>query len=438
MDSSKFIKTSVLALAVSTALLSSAANAIAISVENDASVLTDALIIPNSGLTVTSSSLTGVSGQSGTFTNSDGTYGLAGEGGLVFSTGNVADYESGPNTRNNFSTGWGTSASSTQNAILSEITGQSVHRDPVELNITFDVDSSVDTISFVAAFGSEEYPEYVSSSFVDGFALLLNDENVAGAQLSGAVAGDPLYPITINHPDFANISGTELDGMLAPNGIPLLRFDIPVTPGSTGNTFTMLLADASDSAYDTTIYLSSFGNFESESGSSEFTPLMPDPSNPTDANGGFVFVLPEVEANETIWIDPDVSTGYTYTATGGGLFASVTAPTLLSVNDGDGYEVVFINEFGLEETVALLAGQTFTFDFPVSSFTIQGIDENLMLDPTDPTAFVTGVSFSAGGSYGVVQTPVTTTVGGGINVPEPATLAMLAMSLFGFRQFRRK
>ena len=120
------------------------------------------------------------------------------------------------------------------------------------------------------------------------------------------------------------------------------------------------------------------------------------------------------------------------------MFASVTAPTLLSVNDGDGYEVVFINEFGLEETVALLAGQTFTFDFPVSSFTIQGIDENLMLDPTDPTAFVTGVSFSAGGSYGVVQTPVTTTVGGGINVPEPATLAMLAMSLFGFRQFRRK
>ncbi len=58
-------------------------------------------------------------------------------------------------------------------------------------------------------------------------------------------------------------------------------------------------------------------------------------------------------ANETIWIDPDVSIGYTYTATGSGLFASVTAPTKLSVNDDDGYLLGTINRSALLNAIDL-------------------------------------------------------------------------------------
>eukprot|EP01093_Parvamoeba_rugata_P009393 TRINITY_DN2601_c0_g1_i1.p1 TRINITY_DN2601_c0_g1~~TRINITY_DN2601_c0_g1_i1.p1 ORF type:complete len:372 (+),score=85.14 TRINITY_DN2601_c0_g1_i1:241-1356(+) len=355
--------------AVSLALSSSVVQGIEIMSTDDASVLSDTLIIPNSGVTVTSAVLSGgmndvgLSAQSGTYTNHSGTYGLPSAGGVVFSTGDVNNYEDGPNnspgdgdgesagngsdngnelecpscfepqggqqvlvnsgtntsvptnTLDNDGAFGNNPATDEQNALLTQITGQEEHFDPIELSITFDVDDSVSVISFVGAFGSEEFPDWVNTEFVDGFGMFLNGVNLARAEVSdGSTDGAPAL-ININHPDFAPVEGTELNGMLAPNGIPILQFDIPVEPGSTGNTFTLLLADASDSVLDTTIFLSSFGNFDAEGGESEFTPIMPDD---TTDNGDFVFTLPEVDAGETIWFDPDVATGYTYTATDGG------------------------------------------------------------------------------------------------------------------------
>ncbi|MGY0649249.1 MAG: choice-of-anchor L domain-containing protein, partial [Paraglaciecola chathamensis] len=325
-------------------------------------------------------------------------------------------------------------ATDEQNALLTQITGQTEHFDPIELSITFDVDDSVSVISFVGAFGSEEFPEFVDTEFVDGFGMFLNGVNLASAEVTGGSTDGAPALININHPDFAPVEGTELNGMLAPNGIPILQFDIPVEPGSTGNTFTLLLADASDSALDTTIFLSSFGNFDAEGGESEFTPIMPDD---TSDNGDFVFTLPEVDAGETIWIDPDVATGYTYTATDGGLFASVTAPTLLSVNDSDGYLLSYLVN-GVEQVVALTSGQTFDFDVPVPEFTISSINVELALDPTDPLAFVTGVAFSEGGQFGVIQSPITQFVDDSVAVSAPGTVAIFALSLIGLCALRRK
>ncbi len=474
--------------AVSLALSSSVVQGIEITSTDDASVLSDTLIIPNSGVTVTSAVLSGgmndvgLSAQAGTYTNHSGTYGLPSAGGVVFSTGDVNNYEDGPNnspgdgdgesagngsdngnelecpscfepqggqqvlvnsgtntsvptnTLDNDGAFGNNPATDEQNALLTQITGQEEHFDPIELSITFDVDDSVSVISFVGAFGSEEFPDWVNTEFVDGFGMFLNGVNLARAEVSdGSTDGAPAL-ININHPDFAPVEGTELNGMLAPNGIPILQFDIPVEPGSTGNTFTLLLADASDSVLDTTIFLSSFGNFDAEGGESEFTPIMPDD---TTDNGDFVFTLPEVDAGETIWFDPDVATGYTYTATDGGLFASVTAPTLLSVNDSDGYLLSYLVN-GVEQVVALTSGQTFDFDVPVPEFTISSINVELALDPTDPLAFVTGVAFSENGQFGVVQSPITQFVDDSVAVSAPGTLAIFALSLVGLCGLRRK
>lgn len=378
--------------------------------------------------------------QTGFYTNGQGTYGLPGPG-IVLSTGNVLDYETGPNLSEENETVFGNMANPEQEGLLQPLTGGTEHFDPVQLDITFDVDSTVSTVSFFASFGSEEFPEFVNGGVNDGFGMFLNGENIAGALPTGAAPGDPLLPINIDNPDMAPIPGTELDGVLAPNGSPILRFDVPVTPNSTANTFTLLLADTGDAFVDTTIYLSSFGNFDANNGASEFTPLLPDASNPPSAGGGFVFDLPEVQAFQTIWIDPDVAVGYNYVATDGGLFATFTAPTLASVNDTDGYSLTFEDASGSLLTFFIGAGDTFNFlDYVsggITQFELNGIATDLSIDPTDPLAFVAGVSFANAGKFDVTQTPITQFVPDA-SVSEPTVLALLTLSVAGLFGFRRK
>lgn len=474
----KLLKASALSCAIAITFSSSIANAIVINDTLDANTLADNLIIPGSGITITSANLYGgiiggdfggeplgdfggepvdgfdelISlndvaplnngpvqvppvGQAGTFTNASGVYGLPSQGGIVLSTGFVSDYQDGPNSEGSFSGGNGASASEEQNGVFSEISGQNSHFDPVELEIIFDVDDDVDTISFIAAFGSEEYPEFVDSSFTDAFGMFLNNDLVAGVLPSDAAPGDPLLPVNINHPDFAAVEGTELNGMLAPNGVPLLRFDIPVEPGSVGNTFSIMIADASDSSYDTTVFLSSFGNFDAESGLSEFTPILPDPNNPTNDDGAFVFELPEIAAEQTIWLDPDVATGYVYDSTG--QFASVTAPTLLTVNDADGY-VLHWTDINGTHSQSLLPGQTINFGTGVYTFTLDGIDPNLGLDPLNNAAFSLGVSFQTQGAYSVTQAAITTFVDDIVDVPEPSSFVLFGLSILGLGLKKRR
>lgn len=448
-----------LLLAGAIASVSLGANAFLISPSEESDILASTLIIPNSGITVTNTSIdfgipngfgeggefagddsefVGFGSQAGIYTNDAGTYGLPGPG-IVLSSGFVENYQTGPNTQTGFTGDNGMMATPEQNEMLEGVTGLTTHFDPVQLSISFDVDESTETVSFFAAFGSEEWPEYTGDTVTDGFGLFLNGENVAGALPTGGVPGvDPLLPINIDHPDMTDIPGTELDGVLAPNGQPVLRFDIPVEPGSTGNTFEIIVADAGDNVVDTTIFISSFGDFSSDDGGSEFTPIMP--SNPEDLSGGFIFELPPVVDNEVVWIDPDVATGYTYEALGGGMFDQVVAPTQLSVNDPDGYTITYYDVDGLEITVNLNPGQSHNFINPVMMFVLEGIDESLMLDPENAMAFVTGLSFSDAGQFGVKQTPILTFVDDGtsVGVSEPGSLALLGLSLFGLAATRKR
>ncbi|MDH4391449.1 MAG: hypothetical protein QE285_08500 [Aquabacterium sp.] len=140
-------------------------------------------------------------------------------------------------------------------------------------------------------------------------------------------------------------------------------------------------------------------------------------------DGRFKFDI-AVQRGESIAIDPEIAVGYDY-AIGAGdpLFRSVKLPDL-----GDGqYGLWLWNGSAYSFQSGLAAGAEYFFDGAgVARFRIDGIEPSVGLNPSDPTAFVTGVSFAASGRFTGTMTPITVTV---TVVPEPATLALWAGGL---------
>jgi hypothetical protein len=197
--------------------------------------------------------------------------------GIVFSTGDVADYQTGPNSgkkhTTNYATGFkgedqpgpsipGIPATPSQNALLDPISGQFPHYDVTALTINFVLKPGFDRVFFDVVFGSDEYPEFRNTQYVDAFGMYLNGKNIA------VVGGSP---VNINHPDFRDIPGTELDGVLAPGGNPVVRFSPLIGAGA--HSLTFILGDTSDGQVDTTVYFSALG------GSPPSPSTVPEPSS---------------------------------------------------------------------------------------------------------------------------------------------------------------
>jgi uncharacterized repeat protein (TIGR01451 family) len=188
--------------------------------------------------------------------STNSTYGLS-RGGIVLSTGNVQAYQTGPSLAMDTTTAYGQPANAELEALLTPITGFGVadfnHFDATLYEIRFNMLPGYDRVEFQVVFGTEEYPE-ITVPFLDGFGIYLNGTNIA---FSGGL------PINVYHPDMAGVPGTELDGVLAPGGNPILTFSAPVVPGSSNNVLTFVLGDTSDATIDTTVFISSFEGAQS-------------------------------------------------------------------------------------------------------------------------------------------------------------------------------
>jgi hypothetical protein len=147
-----------------------------------------------------------------------------------------------------------------------------------------------------------------------------------------------------------------------------------------------------DPSADNPGYTFTFRQFPTFAAGSGATPAQPLAPSGTDPLLGFLFGFNTGSAGDNFfWIDPLVAVGYDYEITGSNV-TSIVVPAL----PGD-------SSFGL----SLFDGSNFVFDQTitggvahnfapggVSKFRVDAIDPGEALDPTDPLAFVTGMTFA--------------------------------------------
>jgi hypothetical protein len=164
----------------------------------------------------------------------------------VLTTGRVSDVNGEPSSFS--STDFGLPG----NPLLADLSGFETHDAAL---YTLDVIPTGHTLKITYIFASEEYPEYVGSTYNDVMAVLVNGSNCALVPGTGTpVSVNGINESTNSELYIDNSSGasglnTVFDGVTVP-----LTCTVAVTPGSTVH-LAFGIADASDGIYDSAIAL---------------------------------------------------------------------------------------------------------------------------------------------------------------------------------------
>jgi len=162
--------------------------------------------------------------------------------------------------------------------------------------------------------------------------------------------------------------------------------------------------------------------------SSPSTPLV----SVQQPDGSYRFAF-EVAPGQYYFIDPDIAIGYDYVVTSGPNIASVLLPAV----GGDTIYDLWSWDSGTssysDSGTDITAGTAYVFGGGgVDRFRIMGIDPAAALDPANPTAFVTGLTFVGSGDVTMTQTPVTA------SVPEPSTTILLGAGMAALASVMRR
>lgn len=181
--------------------------------------------------------------------------------GVVLASGEVAGENStliGPNTDTSNTGGLDVPGDKDLDLIVAPRTTN----DATVLEFDFVPSSSLVTFSYV--FGSEEYQEYVNSSYNDVFGFFVNGTNYATVDTPEGT--QPITINSINHETNSNYyvdnsvepysANTELDGFTV-----VLNFEAPVNAGEV-NTMKLAIADTADDALDSAVIIAA-GSFQS-------------------------------------------------------------------------------------------------------------------------------------------------------------------------------
>lgn len=174
------------------------------------------------------------------------------ESGVILSSGNIAQIV-GPNNASGAGSGLGTPG----DADLGELIGGTTNDAAV---LEFDVVTLTGDLVINYVFASEEYKEYVNSSFNDVFGFFVDGQNIAFVQ------GDPNQVVSINsinhlqntnlyvdNPQDSPVANTQFDGFTV-----LITAVASLSPGVPHH-LKLAIADTSDSILDSAVIIQSGG-----------------------------------------------------------------------------------------------------------------------------------------------------------------------------------
>lgn len=246
--------------------------------------LADQITTTLSGVSVTSAVLVGADAQTSLFESIDLGNGLTMDKGILLTSGDGTPPES--NTESGYSQSHSTNGDDELTAVATAaFSGAGSTNDANILELTLNVtDSNVSSIALDLIFGSDEYPEYADSSYVDVAAVTSNGSNY------GLFSnGKPLSIISDNI-NFGGITENtnqpiEYDGLTQ-----RLTVIVPVTAGS--NTIRIGVADTGDQVLDSGLFVS---NLRVEDGDAQGVKL--EVSSPTEG-GTISSAFPEQDIDE--------------------------------------------------------------------------------------------------------------------------------------------
>lgn len=243
------VKQSALAL-FGLGVLTAPAHAINITTNSDGNQLVNNIL--GSGITVSNVKYNGAAGASGTFTGGLSS-GIGIDKGIILTTGS-ASLAAGPNNQTGATKDNGLGGDANLNALVPNFSTF----DATSLEFDFVSDSSDVFFNFV--FGSEEYPEFVGTSFNDVFGFFLDGVNIA--QIPGTQTAVSINNVNANSNSQFFVNNTTGAFNLQYDG-----FTKVLTAKGQGlkagkHTIKLAIADAGDRVLDSAVFIQA-GTFSS-------------------------------------------------------------------------------------------------------------------------------------------------------------------------------
>jgi len=161
------LKKGLLAVCILTTAMVSESFALSVTATNDANTLAGTIL--GSGITISNATYSGAAGSAGTFTDG-GNIGIG--SGIILTSGGATVAE-GPNNSDGATVDNGQGGLGTLDALIPGFTTHDASQ------LSFDFTTTGGNLFFNYVFGSEEYNEWVGSSFNDVFAFFVDGVNVA-------------------------------------------------------------------------------------------------------------------------------------------------------------------------------------------------------------------------------------------------------------------